>query len=895
MKHKFILFSTVLAILLSSCSVYEWAFKKRKTEPIIALPISSKQDSSSAKSKLKPYKTIITANVRSQKGLIIVHNIGEKVFFEITDSILNKDILIVNRIIKGPNIRVKENMFGYAGDEIGKNLVRFERGPNNKFFVRQLAYANRSADSTENGLFKSFQKSNLNPIIASFDITSISPDSSGLVIDMTDFIKGDNVLFGFDAVNKQDFKIGPLQVDKSYILGINSFEKNTEIKTVKTFTVAALPYTYELNSSIVLLPTIPMRPRQADGRVGFFGVVFADYDRNSQKIENTEFINKWRLEPKPEDAEKYSRGELVVPAKPIVYYIDPATPKKWVKYLIQGVNDWQKAFEKAGFKNAIYALEAPKNDPDWSLEDVRHNVIVYKPSTVANAMGPHIEDPRTGEILESHIHWYHGIMSLLHDWYMVQAGPNDPRARKPVFDDELMGTLIRFASSHEVGHTLGLAHNFVASKSVLVEKLRNKVWVEENGFCPSIMDYARFNYVAQPEDHISEKGLMPRIGVYDEWAIEWGYKLQPEFKNLEEERLYNNNLVIERTSKDKRLLFVAEGNAGSNVQTEDIGDDAMKASSYGIKNLKLVMASLPDWVNEPGKTRWDYKLTRDEVTKQFSRYIGHVYNNLRGMELIYKTSDQPGPLWKLNSKTTKKQAVEWLNAQVFNTPTWLLNKEFYGTVLPGGTGNSGEIITLQSSVLDGLLNIGIFASLSKAEELYPINAYRLEEYLNDLKNGIWSELIVRNPIDRYRRNLQKAYIFRLGYLLVPAGNIFDPKDPSQFAQSYRFMSSTDIYARLKTHAEDLLAEIKKARMVYKDKNSVVHLKQVEELLQMALRGKLNTGISTMASPVATAAPATGTGPGIFSGNADPFAIPIMNDRYGCFDLMLTDINPTKPN
>src|SRR5690606_15429008 len=381
-------------------------------------------------------------------------------------------------------------------------------------------------------------------------------------IDVTDYISSDNNVLFFSSTLKTSNRIGSQQSDKSYIAGVRSYPTNIEISTVKTYGRTAAPstsgssrssapsgnITVELNSSLVMLPKVPMKPRNYDARVGYFTTGYTDFDANPHGVESVRLIKRWRLEPKPEDMEKYKRGELVEPAKPIIFYIDPATPKKSVPYLIQGINDWQKSFEKAGFKNGIIGKPArtKAEDPEWSLEDARYSAIVYKPSPIPNASGPSIADPRSGEILESHINWHHNVMQLIHDWYFVQCAPVDEGARTMRFDDELMGQLIRFVSSHEVGHTLGLRHNYGSSSTVPVEKLRDKKWVEENGHTPSIMDYARFNYVAQPEDNISRAGLFPRIGDYDDWAIEWGYKLFPNITSEEEEKAHLNKWVITR-------------------------------------------------------------------------------------------------------------------------------------------------------------------------------------------------------------------------------------------------------------------------------------------------------------------------------------------------------------
>ncbi|RYF81777.1 MAG: DUF5117 domain-containing protein, partial [Chitinophagaceae bacterium] len=498
----------------------------------------------------KPYSEVITAKAKTDKGLFKTHRVDDKFYFEIPDSLLGREILVVNRISKAP-AGPRAGFTGYAGDQIGENVITFEKGPGNKIFLRSSSFSEAGRDSS--GMYQSVRNSNLSPIAAAFNIAAFANDSitltKGSVIEMTDYFMGDNDILFFEAPVKRSLGLSAYQRDNSYINDVKSFPTNIEIKTVKTYMrtptpsgfggapaitmggpAAGSPSTFELNSSMILLPKTPMKARYFDPRVGFFATGYTDFDANPQGIERVRMVTRWKLEPKPEDVEKYKRGELVEPAKPIVYYIDPATPKKWVPYLIQGVNDWQKAFEKAGFKNAIMAKVAPTNDPEWSLEDARHSAIVYKPSDVANASGPHVHDPRSGEIMESHINWYHNVMSLVRDWYFIQTAAVDSRARQLNFPDSLMGELIRFVSSHEVGHTLGLRHNYGSSSTVPVESLRNKAFVEANGHTPSIMDYARFNYVAQPEDNISDKGLFPRIGDYDMWAIEWGYKWMPEYK-----------------------------------------------------------------------------------------------------------------------------------------------------------------------------------------------------------------------------------------------------------------------------------------------------------------------------------------------------------------------------
>ncbi len=751
------------------------------TTAIAAQPVAIKADTTKkAGNGLKAYKDIITAKAVSDGGMLWVHKVDEKYYFEIPDSLFGREILAVNRLSKAAAGMRVGGFSGYAGDDISRNVIEFEKGPNNKIFIRSISFAEYSKDSTS-PMYAAVMNSNVQSIAASFDVKSLGRDSSGAVIDVTDYINGDNEILFFSSSAKSMYRMGVLQNDKSYIVGLKSFPVNVEIKTVKTF--SRLPaqastgfpgaggsggnYTVELNSSLVLLPKVPMQPRYFDPRVGFFAVGYTDFDANPQGVKNIYMVKRWRLEPKPEDMEKYKRGELVEPQKPIVFYIDPATPKKWVPYLMQGVDDWKVGFEKAGFKNAIMAKLAPTKEEDstWSLEDARNSAIVYKPSDIANASGPSISDPRSGEIMESHINWYHNVMSLLRDWYFIQTAAVDTGARKMVFDDELMGQLIRFVSSHEVGHTLGLRHNHGSSSTVPVEKLRDKAWVEVNGHTPSIMDYARFNYIAQPEDNISRAGLFPRIGDYDKWALEWGYKLFPQFNSADNEKGFLNKLVIEKL-KDKRLWFGTETNPDDpRSQSEQVGDDAMKGSMYGIKNLQVIVPNLKDWTKMPNEDYSNLRNMYNGVLGQYQRYIGHVVKYIGGIMETPKMVEESGPVYENVSETKQREAVEFLNKQLFATPSWLLNQDIFdkaglnGLTLIGRTQDNALSSVISSYTLNKLIN---------AEASLGNKAYQITELLADLKKGIWSELSARKPVDIYRRQLQKSYVNTLASLLKVA-------------------------------------------------------------------------------------------------------------------------------
>ncbi|MBO9634048.1 MAG: zinc-dependent metalloprotease, partial [Chitinophagaceae bacterium] len=666
----------VLAFTGMALSVY--AQKKKSASPPVpppppptVMPAGPKPDA---------YGSVITEKAITHKGLFTVHEVEGKYYFELPNALMRKEILAVTRFTKTPG---GGNIFG--GELANQQVIYWEKGKDNTIFMRVSILLSNTGDSTQ-AISKAVRNSNLNPIVASFNIKALSRDSNGVVIDVTDFFKQDNQIVSLKPSAKQSLKLTMLSPDKSYIDRITTFPINTEVHTVKTFAFSGGPrlsmldtplpsgeetgfVTLEMNTSFLLLPEKPMRKRYFDERVGFFADEFSQYEDSLQSVKKNALAVRWRLEPKPEDMEKFKRGELVEPKKPIVYYIDPATPKQWRKYLMAGITDWQVAFEAAGFKNAIQAKEWPENDTTMSMEDARYSVLRYLASSEQNAYGPNVHDPRSGEILESHIGWFHNVMKVLHDWYMVQAGAVDPRARKMVFDEDLMGQLIRFVSSHEVGHTLGLRHNMGASFATPVEKLRDRAWLEKNGHTASIMDYARFNYVAQPEDNVGPSGIFPRIGDYDKWAIEWGYKPMPETGTAEEERSMLIRKTTERLEADPRLWFGGEGTVGDpRSNTEDLGDNAMKASTYGIRNLERIIKGLPEWTKEEGDNHQNLKEMYNAVLRQYSRYLWHVMKNIGGSYFTVLADNQKGKTLQAAPRLIQKEAIDFLDKQFFTTP-----------------------------------------------------------------------------------------------------------------------------------------------------------------------------------------------------------------------------------
>jgi hypothetical protein len=771
MKKKNYLTVLFLLLFLTTQAQPRFPWQRKTEKKEVKTELANKPAPPASNKDLKSFNQIITKGYKKTVGLFTTYKADDKYYFEIPDSIFGRDLLIVSRISKAAADK-RAMMLGYAGDEINENVIRLEK-KNNKIFLKTISYSERSQDTL--GMYKSVLNSNIQPISAAFDIKTYHNDSlkqiKNPLIDVTDFLNGDNNVFFFDSRLKRALAIGNLFPDRSYIDTIKAYPLNVEIRTVKTYSQTSQnpaaspsePLTYELNSSIVLLPKEPMKPRYKDERVAYFATSYTDFDANPQGVKDIAMITRWRLEPKEEDVEKYKRGELVEPKKPIVYYIDPATPKKWVPYLKAGVNDWQKAFEQAGFKNAIYAVEVSSKDSTWSIDDARHSAIVYKPSDIPNASGPHVHDPRSGEIIESHINWYHNVMQLLHDWYFVQAAAIDPRARKVEFDDELMGQLIRFVSSHEVGHTLGLRHNFGSSATVPVEKLRDKAWVEANGHTPSIMDYARFNYVAQPEDNVGESGIFPRIGIYDKWSIEWGYKWMPEFATPKDEVPTLNKMVLEKLKEDKRYTFGTESDRNDpRNQSEDLGDNAMKASEYGIKNLKRIVPNLLSWTYQPNEDLSMAKNMYAQIATQFARYMGHVSKNVAGIYTTPRKVEENAPISEYVPASIQREAMAFLNKQLFITPSWLINQEL---IKKANVDPVATISKIQSQVLSRLQSDETISKLVAFENQDGTKAYTILDLYADLSKSIWPELTSGANIDLYHRKLQKSYIENLKKLI----------------------------------------------------------------------------------------------------------------------------------
>lgn len=724
---------------------------KRKKAP------EKKELSQAQKDSTELAKTIGDVKETRNGMFDFVLNKEGKLFMLLPDSAFNDTYLLVSRISGLSNT----SDFVAGQMNITPLAVKFSKD-DNKVFMHLVNTDDLVEDSDP--IRVSFERNMLDPVVRGFKIKGKSNGKT--VVDVTDFFLGDEKIISpikdldplSRALSGRDAIEGRFYSDGSSITAVKSFPDNVMVQSRLAYTTkkATQPYTVDVSRSFLRLPDKPMKMRLQDNRVGYFYDTKRQYTSKTDKLEMYNIINRFRLEPKEEDMEAYMAGELVEPKKPIIFYVDSAFPEKWAKAVKEGIEYWNMAFEEAGFKNAVKAMDYPADNAEFDPDDIRFNCVRYCVTPTANAMGPSYIDPRSGEILGADVIWYHNVISLVHDWRFAQTGAVDPRVRKKVFDDDVMHESLTYVTAHEIGHCLGLMHNMGASYAYTLENLRDPEFTQKYGTTPSIMDYARNNFVAQPGD--LERGVRltpPPVGVYDIYAINWGYRLIPDAETPFDERPVLNSWIAEKDG-DPMYEFGAQqflGLVDPTDQTEDLGNDHIKAGDMSISNLKIVMENLEDWAGEKDRNYDPLLSTYKAVISQYLRHVGHVMPYVGGV--VYKEIRQGDGEQHRSfiSKKDTKRAVNWLLDQA-RTCDWLMPDNFVEKFEDQPRWKEN----VQKGVIGCMFSPVNINRIKRGYQIDPANNYDHREFLDDVIKGIFAATYAGKKIDDNERALQAIAI-----------------------------------------------------------------------------------------------------------------------------------------
>lgn len=769
----------------------------------------------------RPYKDVITAKAVSYKSFLTVHKVEEKYYLEVPDTLLEREILVINRIAMAPaDFRRPGSSFGFAGDIIGQQVFHFTKGEGNRLFIRFKNYKERASDSSSNGLARLIALNNMESIVNSFVVKAINDNQHTSVIEITDLLGQDNILFGFSATAKTAGGLGNILTDRSYTEKVKGYEDNLSFHFMRTYSrnspgsSVSMPFTFRLSTGMILLPAVPLKARFADSRTGYQDIAYIDFDNNPRGVVNKGMILRWKLEPA--DQEAYDAGKLSHPLQPIRIYIDPAMPAKWKPYVKAGVESWNKAFEKAGFKNAIEVFQDAASAEKEVLDNANRSAVVFMPGAGKN-QSHLVVDPRSGEILRVQLNFYLSAIESLYKQYFIQAGALDKAANKPAFDDALMGRLVQAHIMQLMGSLLGLKVNAGASSGNKVGDLRSNAWLQKNAFNGSATDPVLVNYVVQPEDKVDVKNLLPRITTIDEWMINWGYRVI----NGNEQAILNNWISEQPAQYSGQYI----GDAPTSVsivadprnQLGDLGNDAVQAATLGISNLKRIVPHLVEWTSEPATSNARAGELYEALLDQYTVYAKYVLNQIGGVYTNPRNSDQPGNVYSFLPVATQKNALHFLQQQVFETPSWLADKTLYSRT----AWRFDSVMNIQRAMLGEAMSRQVLSKLQVAALGETGTPYTPLAYLGDLGAGIFKELHANAAIPLPRRELQQEYITRL----IALNNAFLNAD-------------NDLPAMISAHARKLLGMLKQKELSYSGLNQA-HI--------ITLHNRLNAGINKSAS------------------------------------------------